>query len=580
MISIEVEKLIKEMALPDSFIQTVEAGYYPLAENVFNAFEVHKIHTSQPLMLGVQGVQGCGKSTCSEFLKLVLAQRYGLNSVVISIDDFYLTRNARQELARSMHPLFATRGVPGTHDLSLAETTLLGLLQQTSEQTVEIPRFDKSNDDRCSQADWDVNMRPVAVVIFEGWCIGLPPIAIDGLAQPINSLEAELDSNVKWRTYMAKMLNGEYQQLFGLLDRLLVIQAPSFECVKKWRLLQEQKLRDRLCADGVEHEASNLMSEAQIMQFIQHYERLSEHALKSLPKIADWVMYLDEQHRVVSVNNQADKNKHSGMLVSTDLDGTLLDHYDYSWQAAKPAMRALNSCDIPIILNSSKTMSEVLYLQAAMHLDSPMIVENGSAIFLPKAYVKEVKSKELTQTGGYYCKTFGLDRQQILDVAYALREKKGYDFQGFNDWSINEISVITGLTYEEAERAADKCFSEPIIWHGSDIEFIEFTKQLASQKINVLKGGRFFHLQGQTDKAQPLLWLKSWLKEHHDSTIEQIICLGDNHNDVDMLNVADVAVCVKSPVTGFPQIKNPNIIYTQYLGPIGWNQAVLQLLTQ
>ncbi len=301
--SISVEKLIKEMALPDSFIQTVETGYYPLAENIFNAFELHKAHTFQPLMLGVQGVQGCGKSTCSEFLKLILAQRYGLSSVVISIDDFYLTRDARQELARSVHPLFATRGVPGTHDLPLAEKTLLGLLQQTPMQTVEIPRFDKSNDDRCSEDDWDVNRQPVDVIIFEGWCVGLPPIAMNGLAKPINELEKDLDSNAEWRTYLAEMLNTEYQQLFSLLDHLLIIQAPSFECVKNWRLLQEQKLHDRLRANGVEHQASNLMSEAEIMQFIQHYERLSQHALQSLPKIADWVMHLDEQHHVVKVSN-------------------------------------------------------------------------------------------------------------------------------------------------------------------------------------------------------------------------------------------------------------------------------------
>ena len=571
--SIEIERLINEMALPDSFMQTVETGYYPLANSVFNKLQKHKKHKHQPLILGVQGVQGSGKSTCSEFLKVILAESHNVNCLVISIDDFYLTRSDRQALAQSVHPLFATRGVPGTHDLPLAEKTLLGLLEQKSGHIVDIPRFDKAVDDRCVKSEWDANTQPVDIVIFEGWCVGLPPLPMEVLAEPINTLEADQDNKAEWRSYVANKLNAEYQQLYGLLDCLLVIQAPSFECVKKWRLLQEQKLRDRVQAQGVSDSATKVMSKAEVMQFIEHYERLSEHALHSLPKIADWVMQLNEQHGVVSVDFQESLS----WLVSSDLDGTLLDHHDYSWQAAKSAIRALKSRDIPIILNTSKTLSEVLHIQADMQLNSPVIVENGSAIFLPKNYVLEGQYNELSLAGEFYAKTFGLEREYILQVAHDLRAKHQYEFEGFSDWSIDEISTNTSLSMDAAARAADKRFSEPFIWQDTEEKFEVFSAQLASQQINILKGGRFFHLQGQTDKAQPLLWLKDWCQQQ-GLAIEQVICLGDNHNDVDMLNIADVAVCVKSPIAEIPLIKNQNIIYTKDYGPVGWNQAVLQLL--
>lgn len=584
-----ISQLIKDAALPDSFAQFVTSAYLPIAEQLHLAFKAKESKSKEnntPLVLGIQGTQGSGKSTCAQFLKSIMQQQYGVSTLVISIDDLYLGKQARTELGKTIHPLLATRGVPGTHDLALADEVFSALLAR---KPISIPRFDKSQDDRCLPEYWEKVSEPVDLIIFEGWCVGLPPLDLAELATPMNALEADEDADAAWRQFAAEQLNGPYQQLFAYLDYLLVIQAPSFECVQNWRLLQEEKLRSKLIAEGVDISNSQLMDKAGVQRFIAHYERLTRHALQHLPSLADWTISLDSSHSLAKVDmaNPADAD----MLVSTDLDGTLLDHHTYSWREAKPAMRALSARQIPLILNSSKNAAEMMHLQDGMGIRQPLIVENGSALYIPCDMVSTnnvnaledsaLKKHGFEKIENYFVKVFGSKRSDILQYAHALREASGYKFTGFADYSVEEIARVTGLDHESAGLASQKLYSEPFVWEDTEEALAQFMQALKAQGIDVLKGGRFYHLQGMTDKAKPL----QWLKQHSQPLFPnmknspRLVCLGDNNNDVAMLNASDIAVCVKSPANAFPPVENDNLMLTEQLGPKGWNTAVLKILT-
>jgi len=252
--------------------------------------------------------------------------------------------------------------------------------------------------------------------------------------------------------------------------------------------------------------------------------------------------------------------------ISTDLDGTLLDHNSYSYSEAAPALQRCKELKVPIVLNTSKTESETKALHQALNLSTPIIVENGSALINNSTQETNV---------------FGQPRSVILDFIEDSRTKYNFQLSGFNDLGIKGIINSTGLTTEAAELAADKQYSEPFIWHGSKSELVEFTVLAKQHDLSILQGGRFYHLQGQTDKGKPLRWLQKNLEQLFISPPENpnLICLGDNQNDVAMLNVADYPVWVKSSKKP-PSITNKKkAIYTKDLGPKGWNEVILKLLT-
>ncbi|VUD40926.1 Pantothenate kinase [Thalassocella blandensis] len=289
-----IEQIIKAEKLPGDFLGTVQNCYAPIAEEV--AQSVNPAHT---FVLGVQGCQGSGKSTLSIFLKSLLESQHQLTTAILSIDDFYLTKAQRLDLAQTVHPLLKTRGVPGTHDVQLAIDTINALKHLKPEETFAIPRFDKAADDRASQQAWDSISGPIQVIILEGWCVGLHAQKESDILDPINSLEINEDPTGTWRSFVNKQLQSEYQELFALIEKLVVLAAPSFACVKHWRSLQEQKLAETLAQlSPAEQAGKRIMSEAEVTRFISHYQRLTEHALNTLPVQADWLLALDEAHQV------------------------------------------------------------------------------------------------------------------------------------------------------------------------------------------------------------------------------------------------------------------------------------------
>lgn len=248
----------------------------------------------QPIVIGLCGAQGSGKSTAAAQVHAALTAD-GIRSVVLSLDDFYLTAAERNALGEEVHPLLRTRGVPGTHDVALA-MTMLDLLQ--SGEPVRLPSFDKALDDRAPADRWQVAQPGVQVILFEGWCVGARPQDEAALAEPVNALEAEQDRSGGWRHYVNDQLAGPYQQLFARLDRLILLEAPGFEVVRAWRIEQEEGLR---------REAGTRagMSDAEIETFIQHYERLTRHILDEMPMRADVAISLDEKRTVIGVKHVA-----------------------------------------------------------------------------------------------------------------------------------------------------------------------------------------------------------------------------------------------------------------------------------
>jgi len=245
-------------------------------------------------VIGLNGSQGSGKSTLAATLRETLRERHGLRAAVLALDDLYRTRAERERLSRDVHPLLTTRGVPGTHDLELGAQVLRRLRALGAGETAPLPAFDKLADDRAPESAWRVVAGPVDVILFEGWCVGTPPQTEADLAAPVNALEADEDADGRWRRYVNDRLAGEYRQLFAGLAATIFLAVPDFDTIFRWRLQQENET-----ARAARVATSALMDPARLRRFIQHYERLTRHALRVMPDRADVVLDLGPEHQIV-----------------------------------------------------------------------------------------------------------------------------------------------------------------------------------------------------------------------------------------------------------------------------------------
>lgn len=246
----------------------------------------------RPVVIGICGAQGSGKTTLAQAAIEICHER-AIAAAMLSIDDFYLTRAEREVLAREIHPLLATRGPPGTHDLPLGEAVLDALARG---EAARLPRFDKARDDRMLEVDWPDAPQGCEVLLLEGWCIGARPQAESDLDVAVNELEEHEDSHAVWRRYVNAALGNSYQRFFGRIDRLAMLAAPGFEVVFDWRMQQETELQDRAT-----NTAGEVMDAAGIARFIQHYERLTRHMLAEMPGRADLLVRLDAQRRPIEI---------------------------------------------------------------------------------------------------------------------------------------------------------------------------------------------------------------------------------------------------------------------------------------
>ena len=286
-------RFIQEASLPDSVAFNFMRWYAGVTGSL--AQRAKAVNTAP--LVGFSGCQGSGKSTLVALMAKVMREVHGVSTVVLSLDDFYLTKAARVALAQSIHPLFATRGVPGTHDLALMNETIAALRQPPPGGSVPVPAFDKALDDRPEMVHWRQVSAPVQLILLEGWCVGFSPQQKSELEAPINLMEAEQDPSRVWRGEVNRQLATEYADLFGKLDALLLLQAPSFDSVFDWRWQQEQRLSQQFQQDHPD-KPDPTMTRSEVADFILHYQRLTEHGLKTLPDRADFVWELASDRSV------------------------------------------------------------------------------------------------------------------------------------------------------------------------------------------------------------------------------------------------------------------------------------------
>ena len=263
----------------------------------------------------------------------------------------------------------------------------------------------------------------------------------------------------------------------------------------------------------------------------------------------------------------------SSFMISTDLDGTLLDHHSYSWQPASEALEFVKQKGIPVVINTSKTAEEVISLQQGMGITDPFIVENGSAVFIHNQD-ERFDSAGLLEHGEWRYAILGESRSNIITALQFVRTEFNWTFSGFNDLSVDDVAELTGLPDAGAQQAKDRQFSEPLQWQDSDANLQTFKVYLADKKLTLLKGGRFYHVLGDTNKGAAIKWLQQRMTTDQ---MAKLIALGDSDNDLDMLSAADYPVLVKSPSHDFPQCSFQGLIKTKKLGPIGWNEEIIKL---
>ncbi len=271
------------------------------------------------------------------------------------------------------------------------------------------------------------------------------------------------------------------------------------------------------------------------------------------------------------------------LLIFTDLDGTLLDHHDYTFAPAAQTIAQLNTLGVVWIFNTSKTLAELLTLRETLSNQHPMIVENGGGIAIPEGYPLTLPpqlSRTLDKSTSdlvhqkFQLITMGERRQHILDTLKPLRAQ--FTFTGFNDLSVTELTELTGLTTIQAEQAIQRDFSEPIIWQDSAEKFQQFHQLITQNSLQLLRGGRFIHVIGNSDKGIAMRWLTSL---YHQTNPElKTVALGDGENDIAMLEDADIPVIIRSPEHNPPHIQNTKTLLCEHLGPRAWAQVLQTLL--
>ncbi len=279
------EKIFKQSR--EATIKILKKTYIPMSFWIENKYR----QKGKVLFLGFSGGQGSGKTTAAGIIKIILQKFFKRRIHVSSIDDFYKTLEERNKMSYKIHPLFKTRGVPGTHDVNLIKNFFYHLKRKNFRK-IKLPKFDKSTDNRLNKKYWfNIKKRP-EIVILEGWCVGAKHQSSSLIKKPINVLEKYEDLNLLWRKYANEKLKKEYRILFNMIDHFIFMKIPNFKMVFKWRLLQEEKLEKKT------HARRKIMNYNEIKRFIMFYERITLQMLKDLSKSSSVIMFLKKNHQI------------------------------------------------------------------------------------------------------------------------------------------------------------------------------------------------------------------------------------------------------------------------------------------
>ena len=237
----------------------------------------------------ISGSQGSGKSTLSKLIKIIIEKTSSKKVILLSIDDYYLSKIDRYNISQQIHPLLITRGVPGTHDIKKLKEHI-GQFKK-KQFPIITPSFNKLKDDISKKTKI---FNEADILILEGWCCGSNPIENKFLYKNLNKIERDLDKDFKWRKYYNSKLKNEYQQIFKTFDRIIYLQPLSFQFVLKWRYAQEKN-------NAKKTKTKNFMNKNTTKNFILYYEKLTKWMIKNMPDKADMLIKVDKAQKVKKI---------------------------------------------------------------------------------------------------------------------------------------------------------------------------------------------------------------------------------------------------------------------------------------
>jgi len=285
-----LEQFIESEKIDGKFKSSFKTVYLPLAK------WIESKQGAGPVIIGINGAQGSGKSTLSKLLVMVLEKIFNKSVLHLSIDDLYLSRDKRLARASAIHPLLKVRGVPGTHNTDLG-IEILKSIKTSSDYEIKLPVFDKVIDDLLPENHWCLIQKNIDIVLFEGWCVAAEPQTKVQLSTPVNLLEEKEDADCCWRSYVNKQLSDQYKEWFSYIDYLIMLKVPDMESVYEWRELQEKKL-----IQSRQQHNKYAMSEQQLKKFIMYFERITRQCLGEMPARADVLLNINKDHQITAIN--------------------------------------------------------------------------------------------------------------------------------------------------------------------------------------------------------------------------------------------------------------------------------------
>lgn len=261
-------------------------------------------------------------------------------------------------------------------------------------------------------------------------------------------------------------------------------------------------------------------------------------------------------------------------VIFSDLDGSLLNYDDYSFEQARPALERIKKLEIPLVLTTSKTRTEVEIILGEMGLEEPFIIENGGALFFPAGYRGwdmadgiNVKSYAVIQLGMPYAEI----------RAFVKRMTPRFKIRGFGDCSVQEIADMTGLPYDKARLAKEREFTEPFL-PGDEKDIEDLTNLVSKSKIKIARGGMFYHFIGvHQDKGKAVEIAKGVFRRHIGNEV-RFVGIGDSTNDIPMLERVDIPVLIPHADGQFEHVDLPNLVRAGSPGSKGWNDIMEGML--
>ena len=265
------------------------------------------------------------------------------------------------------------------------------------------------------------------------------------------------------------------------------------------------------------------------------------------------------------------------IVIYTDLDGTLIDFEDYSFEVTAPLVRKLEQQGVPVVFCSSKTRVEQAFYREKIGVKAPFITENGSAIFIPKDYFS-FKFEFDAQIEHYQVIELGTNRENILKEIKNARLNSGAEVFGYADLEIDEISQILKLDTAASQRAATRDYSETLIkGDKSSKAFKEMVTLLEQAGLQCNAGGKFHTvISKKSDKGKAVQKLHQLFKKQYADAVS--VGLGDSANDLPLLQSVDKPFLVQKPGNWWDDINVPNLVKVPAIGPKGWLEAVSGLL--